>query len=146
MSSSKVSSSSISDETGDNGDEGVTPKLGSKGGDPDRILGEQIGDEEADGPCSSCAKESESTKGESAGENGGGGDEGGNGEDGVNKSSTSILLSLSLVNCGKGSMDPRTGDVGTEDGGRCGDVMTWAGDGAELEEEVTSGTDVDPLC
>lgn len=64
---------------------------------------------------------------EIAGEKGGG-DEGGNGLEGVKTSSTSMLLSLSLVRGGNGSIDPSAGEVGRDD--------SVAGDGAE----ITSGT------
>lgn len=123
-----TSTSPNSDETGDKGEEGATSRGRTSG---DEGLGEETGDEEVDGSCS-CAKESEI---ESAGEKGGG-DEGGNGEDGVNNSSTSILLSLSLVNGGRGSIEPRAGDVGTEGKRRCGNVTSGNGAG----EDVTSGT------
>ncbi len=108
---SRASSSPISDEMGDSGEDGA-------------IMGDEA--LELLGDIDRAWRGASETAGEK-----GGGDEGGSGDRGVKISSASILLSLSLVRGGRGSINSIAGDVGMD-----GRVVT--GDDAEV---ITSGTD-----
>lgn len=106
---SRASSSPISDEIGERGEESA-------------IMGDE--GQELLSDVDRARRGARETAGEK-----GGGDEGGNGDRGVKISSASMLLSLSLVRGGSGSIDSSAGEVGME--GRV------TGD----EAEFTSGTE-----